>query len=308
MLYYTWEFTKSASPFTREEKMTSSEMMSNEQNLTNESLKEIKKISRKAIPLPLKVIEYMSLAAAIGFSIAAFVFVGEFRLIVAVASAVGLFVFMFLVNMQLETNYVKEAKELNLRNKAILCNSCVSGSQELPENSKVTPIVEKALQYSQELIDDYKKTRGLARNIYYVLQLGTILLSGITPILVLVDKLETGSLWLKWLPVICPAIASIVASMVTSFPFQENWISANRVVELLEAEQEKLILGVTPAYRYYDIVDPVEREKTLRKAIANYIAKVNSIHLKQIQGDGEESKEEKKVESSEAQKAPENQG
>jgi len=168
--------------------------------------------------------------------------------------------------------------------------------------------VEKALQYSQELIDEYKKTRGLARNIYYVLQLGTIVLSGVTPILVLVDKSETGSVWLKWLPVICPAIASIVASMVTSFPFQENWISANRVVELLEAEQEKFILGTTPAYRYYDIADPAEREKTLRKAIANFIAKVNSIHLKQVERDAAESKEEKKVESSDsgAQKAPEN--
>lgn len=286
--------------------MTSSEMMSNEQNLTSASVKKVEKSSSKGIPLPLKVLEYMSLAAAIGLSITAFVIPGDFRLIVAVAIAVGLFVFMFLVNLQLESKYAQEAKDLNLKNKAMLCNSCVSGTQELPENSKVTPVVEKALRYSQELIDDYKKTRGLARNIYYILQLGTIVLSGITPILVLVDKLETGSVWLKWLPVICPAIASIVASMVTSFPFQENWISANRVVELLEAEQEKFLLGATPAYRYYDIVDPVEREKTLRKAIANYIAKVNSIHLKQIQGDGEESKEEKKVESSEAQKAPEN--
>jgi len=175
----------------------------------------------------------------------------------------------------------------------------------LSENSQVTSVVEKALRYSQELIDDYKKTRGLARNIYYVLQLGTIVLSGVTPILVLVDELETGSIWLKWLPVICPAIASIVASMVTSFPFQENWISANRVVELLEAEQEKFILGATPAYRYYDIADPAEREKTSRKAIANFIAKVNSIHLKQVERDAAESKE---VESSDsgAQKAPEN--
>ena len=280
--------------------MTSSEIMSNEQSLTNDSLKKVKKSSIQGIPLPLRVLEYMSLASAIGLSITAFVLPGDLRLIVAVAIAVGLFVFMFLVNLQLETSYAKEAKDLNLKNKAKLCNSCVSGTKYLPEKNQVTLVVENALQYSQELIEDYKKTRGLARNIYYVLQLGTILLSGVTPILVLVDKLETGSVWLKWLPVICPAIASIVASMVTSFPFQENWISANRVVELLEAEQEKFLLGVTPAYRYYDIVDPIEREKTLRNAIANYIAKVNSIHLKQIQGDAEESKEEKTVEFSES--------
>ncbi len=80
------------------------------------------------------------------------------------------------------------------------------------------------------------------------------------------------------------------------------------MVELLEAEQEKFILGATPAYRYYDIADPAKREKTSRRAIDNFIAKVNSIHLKQVEGDAAESKEEKKVESSDsgAQKAPEN--
>lgn len=64
-------------------------------------------------------------------------------------------------------------------------------------------------------------------------------------------------------------------------------------------------MGATPAYRYYDIADPAEREKTSRKAIANFIAKVNSIHLKQVERDAAESKE---VESSDsgAQKAPEN--
>ena len=214
--------------------MTSSEMMKNQQNITTESLKKVEELPSSGILLPLRVLEYLCLAAAIGLSITAFVF--PVRSIVAVAIAVGLFIFLRLVNSKLEKSYAKEAKELNIKKKAILCNSCVSGSQELSENSQVTPVVEKALRYSQELIDDYKKTRGLARNIYYVLQLGTIVLSGVTPILVLVDELETGSIWLKWLPVICPAIASIVASMVTSFPFQENWISANRVVELLEAE------------------------------------------------------------------------
>ena len=106
--------------------MTSSEMMSNEQNIRTESLK---KSSIQGIILPLKVLECLSLAAAIGLSITAFVFPGYFRLIVAVAIAVGLFVFMFLVNLQLETNYAKEAKDLNLKNKAILCNSCVSETQ-----------------------------------------------------------------------------------------------------------------------------------------------------------------------------------
>ena len=62
-----------------------------------------------------------------------------------------------------------------------------------------------------------------------------------------------GISWFKWLPVIFPAVASIVASIVTSFPFQENSVAANTTVELLEAEQEKFVLGVTETYRCYDV-------------------------------------------------------
>lgn len=142
----------------------------------------------------------------------------------------------------------------------------------------------------------YKGTRSNSRNIYYTLQLATLVFSGITPILVLVDKLEIGISWFKWLPVIFPAIASIVASVVTSFPFQENWIAANKSVELLEAEQEKFILGVTQPYRCYDVEDEAERQKKGKQSIENFIIEVNNIHLKQVEDSGKtksKAKEEK---------------
>lgn len=130
--------------------------------------------------------------------------------------------------------------------------------------------------------------------------MATIVFSGITPILVLVDKLDIGLVWFKWLPVIFPALASIVASVVTSFPFQENWISANTAVELLEAEREKFILGVTQAYRCYDIADESQRKKKLKQAIENFINQVNTIHLKQVQ---EASKTLKNQEEQEIEKS-----
>ena len=83
----------------------------------------------------------------------------------------------------------------------------------------------------------------------------------------------------KWLPVIFPAIAAIVSSIVTSFPFQENWIEANKTVELLEAEQEKFVLGISPAYRCYDIVDAAKRQTKVKQSIENFITQVNNIHL-----------------------------
>ena len=97
------------------------------------------------------------------------------------------------------------------------------------------------------------------------------------------DKLEAGQNWLKWLPVICPAVASIVASVVTSFPFEKNWMAANTAVELLESEQEKFILGITPAYRCYDIPEEDKQQQKISQAVELFINQVNSIHLPQAQ-------------------------
>ena len=208
----------------------------------------------------------------------------------------SLFIFLFFINRQLVQDYNNSTNQSAIAKRAELYTYLLTDSNPVEKNP-IIPAREKALQYCQELIEDYKKTRRDARNIYYTFQLLTVVFSGITPILVLVDKLEAGQAWLKWLPVICPAIASIVASIVTSFPFQENWISANTTVELLEAEQEKFILGVTSAYRCYDIADETQRQQKAKAAIENFISQVNSIHLKQLQESSDQSFKEEKTES-----------
>lgn len=109
--------------------------------------------------------------------------------------------------------------------------------------------------------------------------------------------MEAGVSWLKWLPVICPAIASVVASIVTSFPFQETWIAANTTVELLEAEQEKFVLGIGSGYRSYNLVDETERQQKAQQAIENFITQVNNIHLKQVQESGATKSPQEKAES-----------
>ncbi len=253
--------------------------------------------SNSGVLLFLKVLEYLSLATAIGFSISTFFLPLYPNLKIGVAIAVSAFIFLWLVNLQLGSYYTNRFKQVSITNKALLRNIALSEGQE----DRLTPLVENALAYSQELIDDYKVVRTSARSIYYTLQLGTIVFSGVTPILVLVDKLEAGMPWLKWLPVICPAAASIIASVATSFAFQETWTTANKVVEELEAEQEKFILGASPAYQDYNITGAADREKGLKIAIGNYISKVNSIHLKQI-GDAQESPSGKKADSSESEK------
>lgn len=283
--------------------MNYSEIATSEQKKQTEISDLLEKLSssstRKKL-FPLKVIEYLFLTAFVCSGIITFVIPNNI-VVIADAVSIALFIFVSLINKQLFHTYTSLAKELELKNKAesyIINNDLRATKLYLVNNTHTTknPINqarEKALQYSQELIDDYKKTRNQSRNLYYAFQMATIILSGVTPILVLVDKLITEQAVLMWLTVICPAFASIVASVATSFPFQENLIAANTAVELLEAEQEKFVLGVTPPYRCYDTSES-EQEQKARQAIENFIVQVNNIHLKQFQEVSEnQSKEDK---------------
>lgn len=228
----------------------------------------------------LKIVEYLCLSAFVGTAILAFVFQGNQIFLIWGAALLSGFIFFLLLNRKLVADYQQDDYEAKMSRKADIYAYLLAGQSAIADSLK--PARETALQYCQELIEDYKTTRTNARNIYYISQLSTIVLSGVTPILVLVDKLEAGLTWIKWLPVIFPAVAAIVTSIVTSFPFQEKWIAANATVELLEAEIEKFVLGVTQPYRCYDIADETQRQQQAKVAIENFMIQVNNIHLKQV--------------------------
>jgi cytochrome c biogenesis protein CcdA len=240
----------------------------------------------------LRFFDYVLIAIAIG---AVFVikFYGDNQdSVIYGAIVLTVTIFLFYLNR----NSIKEAKQASqkqqLAQKAELYTSLLSNNSGLDSNI-IIPARTKALEYCQELINDYKNVRDLSRSLYYVLQISTVVLSGVTPILVLVDKIEADQGWLKWLPVICPAVASIVASIVTSFPFQKNWVTANTAVELLEAEQENFILGISSAYRCYDATSEAEQQQRISQGIEQFIAQVNSIHLKQVQRPSDSQTEKK---------------
>ncbi|MEA5549445.1 DUF4231 domain-containing protein [Anabaena cylindrica UHCC 0172] len=230
----------------------------------------------------LKLIDYLLAAVFISAAIILYFDSSNQQYVIVGAGALAVAFFLFLLNRNSVNNAHKEAQKTELEKKAEIYTSLLTNSNSL-ENNTIIPARAKALEYCQDLIDDYRGTRNWARNLYYVLQISTVILSGVTPILVLVDKLEAGQSWLKWLPVICPALASIVASIVTSFPFQKNAVAANTIVELLEAEQEKFILGITPAYRCYDVTDEVEQQQRISQSVEQFITQVNNIHLQQVQ-------------------------
>lgn len=255
--------------------------------------------SSQKTSLPLKLIEYLSLATFVGSGILTLALPENPKITIVTAISLALFLFLFFIDLQISQTARQTAYENEMQKKAELY---LMNNQKKIIKNPIIPAREKALGYAQELINDYKKTRATSRNLYYGLQIGTIVLSGVTPILVLVDKIQASDNWLKWLPVIFPAVASIVASIVTSFPFQENWISANTTVELLEAEQEKFVLGITPLYRCYDSINENEQERKAKKSIENFITQVNNIHLKQIQETSSLKKDEDQTEQPEESK------
>ncbi|GET38209.1 DUF4231 domain-containing protein [Microseira wollei] len=240
------------------------------------------------IPLIFNLIEFLLLACCVGALAVAVLFQAHLTIVIYTIAALTIIVFLILLNRRFQETYKRAAKQLDNQRKAELYN-CMFGKAIGVEDDPINLIRGRAIEYSQELINDYKETRRNARNIYYIFQISTVVLSGVTPILVLLDKIDSSSTAIRWLPVIFPAIAAVVTSISTSFPFQKTWLGANTAVELLEAEQEKFILGVSP-YRFYDLPDEAQRKQKVQESVETFINQVNTIHLKQIQSPQTEAK------------------
>jgi hypothetical protein len=286
--------------------MTTSESTNFEQKTQNKVSERIENLSSQLDEkklFNLKVIEYLLFAAFVSAGLLIIFLSNDKTVVISGAVSLTFLFFLLLLNRQVFQNYKKAAYQSELTKKAELYSYLLTNPNSWDKDT-LTLTREKALQYSQDLIDDYKKLRSVSRNLYYSLQIATVILSGVTPILVLVDKLEAGQAWLKWLPVLCPAIASIVASIVTSFPFQKNSLAANTAVELLEAEQQKFILGVTPAYRCYDVSEEIQQQQKASQALEYFIVQVNNIHLNQLQQTSEtQSEKPESASSNESNKA-----
>jgi len=252
------------------------------------------------VPLIFNVLEFLLITCCIVGFVIAFLFNTEQNTLIYAVAAVVILFFLILLIRRLSNTYARSTKQVDNQRKAQLY-SCLFGDSEKDEPINI--IRSRAIQYCQELIDDYRDTRRNARNTYYIFQISTIILSGVTPILVLLDQTDANAPWLRWLSVLFPAIASIVTSISTSFPFQKNWVNANTAVELLEAEQEKFILGVTLPYRFYDLPDEAQRKQKVQESVENFITQVNIIHLKQFQGSNQPDAKQAEAETTKAENA-----
>ena len=278
-------------------------MTTSSQIINSQSEKIQVDISKSQAPSPnilllFRILTYLSLVIAIASGITTFLLPNEIKLLLIIlVVSISLFVFFFLTSRELNINYLKKLKNYNLLKDRDMYIK-VSQLEDSPKNKQIMEGVESALKYAQRLIDNNKKISSQAKFLYYALQIVTIIFSAVTPILVLVEKSETSPAWLKWLPVILPAFASVIASLSTSIPLEETWLSSKKAVENLEAEKEKFLLAVTTGYRIPRNAEEKERYKMTRDAMAKFINTMSNIHLKKIQ---DQEKTEKGLEEGEEQ-------
>lgn len=144
----------------------------------------------------------------------------------------------------------------------------------------------RAIAYCDENINYYEGTRYSSRRYYIFFQISIAILTGLTPVLVLLSK-DTGTLLPKpliplveWLTILVPAVASIMATTTTIFNFQDDWVQAKKTAESLEALREEYLLGASELFRV-DLSTEARREQQ-RRALENFILKINELHLQQV--------------------------
>ena len=77
----------------------------------------------------------------------------------------------------------------------------------------------------------YNEKANYNKKVYQGLQTLVIIFSVITPILVII-----GEGWLRWFAVVSSGIVAIVATLLKTFKYQENWINYRTTRETLAKE------------------------------------------------------------------------
>jgi Protein of unknown function (DUF4231) len=86
-----------------------------------------------------------------------------------------------------------------------------------------------AMRRYAELLHWYERSRNRSRCLFYLFQTLVIVLSGITPILIIYTDL-------KLIQAIPPALASVLAGLMGVYQFNEHWLRRSSAAEALKTE------------------------------------------------------------------------
>ena len=126
---------------------------------------------------------------------------------------------------------------------------------------------ELALSRCDEQIRWYEKNKTRSRQVYQVLQGSIILLTGLTPILILWSDLP------KVVQALPAALAGILAGFSHLSPLKENYIHFAYAVEKLKSEKVKYLTRTTREYR---------SELGDEEALNNFVMNVETLGMTEV--------------------------
>jgi hypothetical protein len=137
----------------------------------------------------------------------------------------------------------------------------------MPESSQnLTERREKALERFKRLLSWYETTRTRSRILFYTFQTLVIVLSGITPILLLLTNSKVAQ-------AIPPAIASILAGLLSVCQFNDHWLRRSTAAEALKSELTKF--ETRSGDLYGNDVDEAE-------ALEHFVLRIESIAADEV--------------------------
>jgi hypothetical protein len=126
---------------------------------------------------------------------------------------------------------------------------------------------ERALARCQRLIKWYTKEKRRQRLAYQTFQVAAILLSGLTPILILWSDDPAG--WTA-LPA---ALAAIAIGLLGIFQWKENYVRFAYVSEALQSEKNKFVTRTTTDY---------DKSLSEYEALSNFVTRVESLVMSEV--------------------------
>jgi hypothetical protein len=146
--------------------------------------------------------------------------------------------------------------------------------------SEQTPQTEP-ISFCQTKINDYKRDARFHCIAFFTSQIAAVFLSGITPILIILQVPDS-------VKAAAPALASIAGGL-SVYRWKENWIRCESTSEKLQAELLK----------FNSVQYAEENEKTTEtQKFLTKILEINDAHLKQWQTENEVEPAKKEVASS----------
>lgn len=127
---------------------------------------------------------------------------------------------------------------------------------------------QEALSFSRKLIDKYEYAKEIDRKLHYGSQAAVVILSGVTPLLLLLNVQPA-------IAAIPPAIASIAAGLSNSFRYREKYVSNKITFEELRFEHKKFELGLSPYV--------VQTDGNTPDTVETFINNIEFLHRKRME-------------------------